>query len=244
MNQDLLVDIIIPLYNEETNLAHSVKTIVDYLKVSAFPYQYTITLANNASTDSSWKVCQDLVQTFSHVKALDVGAKGKGLAIRTAWSQSSANILAFMDVDLSSDLGAFRRLVDGVIISKNDLVIGCRLGKDSQIISNKILRKIASRFYNFVVRLFLRSPFPDHQCGFKAMDKKAFDRLAPHLSENGFFFDTELIASAVQAGLKIQSIDIVWHDSPHSKVSLFSDSLKMFLDVIRLRKRLNATQHI
>lgn len=234
------LDIVIPLYNEEKAISKSVETLISFLKGSDFPYDWKITLANNASTDSSWDVCTTLARTYPNIQAYDLGAKGKGLAIRTAWQKSSADIVAFMDTDLSSDLGYFKKLVDMVALEGNDLSIGSRLGKDSKVISNKKLRKLMSQVYNLLVRTFLDTPFDDHQCGFKAMKGSSFMKILPRLQEDGLFFDTELIAVSLRAGLRVVSLDIVWRDSDESKVSVLRDTTRMFGDIFRLRRRLRA----
>ena len=234
-----MIDIVVPLYNEEKELAKSVETMIDFLSVTRFPYPYKITLANNESTDGSWRICQELARIYPLVRALDVGGKGKGLAIRTAWSKSDADVLAFMDVDLSSDLSFFKVLIEPVYSGVADIAIGNRLGKSSSIISRKAMRKAASHIYNFAARAILRTSFDDHQCGFKAMRKDKFDIISNSLTERGFFFDTELLAISLRKGFKVVPIDIVWRDSEDSKVALFSDSMKMFLDLLRLRGRLN-----
>lgn len=238
MNNDILVDIVIPLYNEEKVLAASMVTLLDFLKKSAFPYRYVITLANNASTDGSWKICTDLAQKYPAIKALDVGKKGKGLAVRTAWQQSQGDILVFTDTDLSLDLNCLRPLVDAVSVDGYDLAIANRLGKDSKIVAGKNLRKLASRVYNFLVRIVLHSPFADHQCGFKVMKKSSFMKIAPCLIETRFFFDTELVITSLREGFRIRPIDITCNESVGSSVSLFGDSMRMFGNIFRLRRRL------
>lgn len=227
-----------PLYNEEKTLAKSVETIIAFLSKSRFPYPYGITLANNASSDGSLDICRDLARKHKSVRVLDIGIKGKGHAVRTAWSQSEAEVLSFMDVDLASDLNFFRPLIEEVRERRSHIAIGNRLGRDSVIVSRHPFRKFASHVYNFCARTVLGTDFDDHQCGFKAIDKAAFERLSPHLTERGWFFDTELLAYAVKHGYKVTSIDLVWNEGEESKVNLFSDSLKMFGDIIRLKKRL------
>lgn len=238
MNNEPVVDIVIPLYNEEKVLKPSVERLVGFLESSRFPYRYTITLANNASTDTSATVAADLSRKFPQVKVLDLKKKGKGYAVRTAWERSQGDILAFMDADLSSDLDFFRPLVDEVVENGADLSIGNRLGVGSRVYSKRATRKIASRVYNFMARVLLGTPFDDHQCGFKAMRKESFRTIAPELAEDGFVFDSEWLAVSKRHGLKIKSIDIVWHDTNESKVSLFGDSLGMFADLFRLHNRL------
>ncbi|MDP2947881.1 MAG: glycosyltransferase [Nanoarchaeota archaeon] len=235
---EMKVDIVIPLYNEEKILEKSVNTLVDFLYQSIFPYDYSIILANNASTDDSLNICNKLSNKYTQVRYLDIGGKGKGLAVRTSWSKSDADILVFMDIDLASDLNFLRHLVDSVAVDKNDMVIGNRRGPKSKVFSDKITRRFASKVFNFMVQLILKSPFIDHQCGFKAISKEKFNLIAPFLNENGFFIDTELIIISLAYGLKIQPIDIIWRDGRNSKVSLFGDSVKMFMGILRLWWRL------
>ncbi|MFA6432644.1 MAG: glycosyltransferase [Candidatus Paceibacterota bacterium] len=233
-----LIDIVIPLYNEEKILRSSVERLVGFLRDSIFPYKHVITLVNNASVDSSAAVAADLAKHFPQVRVLNLTQKGKGLAIRTAWSGSTGDVLSFMDTDLSSDLNSFLPLVDEIIVKGADLAIGNRLGKSSQVFSKRFTRKAVSAVYNLMVRVLLDTTFDDHQCGFKAMKKESFLKIASRMQETGFLFDTELLAVSVRQIFTIRSIDIIWRDTDESKVSLFGDSLKMFGDLFRLRKRL------
>lgn len=238
------VDIIIPLYNEEAILADSIDKLIYFLDNSSFPYEHTITLVDNASDDRSWDICGDLSGRYQKVNHLRLEAKGKGLAVRTAWSSSNADIVVFMDVDLSSDLTFLEPLVRSIVDERYDMAVGNRLGSRSTVISKKFVRKIASWFYNMFVRIMIGSSLDDHQCGFKAMKKSSFDSISPLLQENGWIFDTELIAVSIQSGMKISSVDIIWSDRGDSKVSLFKDSIKMFMDVIKLKRRLSKNRSI
>jgi len=232
------VDIVIPLYNEEKILEKSVSTLTDFLHKSDFPYEYVITLADNASTDNSWSICSELSKKYENVRCLKLENKGKGLAIRTAWSKSDADILAFMDIDLSSDLNYLVPLVSPIAEGKSDMTIGNRLGPKSKVFSDKLVRRIASKVFNQSVRSILGSPFLDHQCGFKAIKKEKFKVILPFLNENEFFFDTEVIIASLAHGLRVNSVDIIWRDNSDSKVSLFGDSIKMFIGILRLKQRL------
>jgi len=232
------VHIVIPLYNEEKILRKSVDTVVSFLHIRNLPYEIKIILANNGSSDGSWGICQDLSKQHPAVESFEVGAKGKGLAIRKVWERSDADVLVFMDADLSSDLHFLSPLIHSVVAKENHVAIGNRLGIRSQVISKKRTRKMASWAYNAMVRWLLGTSFDDHQCGFKAIRKDSFVSIAPQLQEKGFFFDTELLTMAVRKGFIVDSIDIIWRDTDESKVSLFGDSLRMFWDIVRLRRRL------
>lgn len=232
------VDIVIPLYNEEKILADSITKLIEHLESSSFPYDYSIILADNGSSDSTPFICSDLSKKHDNVISLKIDGKGKGLAIRTAWMKSDADVLSFMDIDLSSDLDFFRPLINSIAIKGNDMAIGDRLGPNSQVISKKKVRKISSWFYNFFVRILFGSQLRDHQCGFKAMRRKSFGKIATLLQERSWIFDTELIVISQWYKYKIESVDIIWRDSTLSKVTLFKDSIGMFVDLIRLKFRL------
>ncbi len=231
------VAIIIPTYNEEKIIAQSLGTLIAFLEKTRFPYRYRITVVDNASTDETSAVVTEFASHHPEVVLLKLVEKGKGHAVRTGWNRVESDILTFMDADLSSDLASFRPLVEAVASGSSDLSIGNRLGKGSKIVTDKKFRKYASRIYNAMVRLFLRTAVDDHQCGFKAISRKAYETVAPELKEDGFFFDTELIALARKHGLTIHQEDILWIDSPTSKVSLFSDSLRMFASILQFSRR-------
>lgn len=235
------IDIVIPLYNEASIIAASVDTLIHFLHESHFPYEYKVILANNASTDKSFEICRNLAKKYPNVEAFDVGKKGKGFAIRSAWEKSGADILAFMDADLSSDLAYFKPLVDAVI-SGNDLAIGNRLGKNSKVMSRHLMRGIASRTYNIIIRSLFHTGVADHQCGFKAIKKESFLIIKNDLHDNAFFIDTELIVHAHRRNMKISQIDIVWRDAENSTVSIGGTSLELFKSAINLKKKLKKSQ--
>lgn len=228
------VDIIIPLYNEARVLSASVEKVVAFL--DAFPYEYTITLVNNASTDGTGGIGLELSNRFTHVRIIDLTVKGKGIAIREGWNRSNADILSFMDVDLASDLSYFRSLVDSVAIEGFDMAIGNRLGPKSKIIDRRFYREVISRCYNLLIRVLFRTGVTDHQCGFKAISRSAYERLKDLMSEKGFFIDTELIVRARRQRLKINQVDIVWTDSRESKVRVWKTSWELFRAALKLKK--------
>jgi glycosyltransferase involved in cell wall biosynthesis len=232
------ITIVIPAYNEGAVIAQTATAVLTFLKESSFPYACTLCIVDNASTDNTWSEIELLMRKHPEVTGLHLTEKGKGRAIRAGWARSDCGILSFMDADLSSDLASFKPLIDAVASGSVDLSIGNRLGVRSKIVSTKDFRKFASLVYNFMARAFLGTRVDDHQCGFKAVSREAYTTLAPDLTENGFFLDTELLALARKRGFSIHQEDIIWIDSPTSKVSLISDSLKMFVSVLRLSWRL------
>lgn len=242
MRANPTIHIVIPLYNEAPVIGNSVKTLIEFLHENNFPYQYKIILANNASTDNSLIVCNELSTKYSNVKVFDVGEKGKGLAIRKAWEKSlkegDVDVLTFMDADLSSDLAYFKPLVDAIILGSSDMAIGNRLGKNSRVYSRRFIRKVMSRCYNVLVRILFRTGIADHQCGFKAIKKEAFLSISNDLKEDKFFIDTELIVLAKRKNMKISEIDIVWVDGKDSKISVVGSTLEFLKSIANFKKRL------
>ncbi len=238
----LSVDIVIPLYNEAKILANTVETLVNFLRISNFPYSYQITLVNNASTDNSATIGAELAQRFTQVKILNLTEKGKGLAIRRAWALSKADILVFMDADLASDLHYFKKLIDSIALEGNDLSLGNRLGRNSNIIDRRWYREIMSRVYNIFIRTLLHTGIADHQCGFKALSREAFVQISPHLKEGAFFIDTELIVWARAKGMKIKPVDIIWIDRRDSKVNIKRTILQFIRAAFALKKRVKLSQ--
>ena len=156
-----------PVYNEETDLEPSIVRLHDYLQAS-FPFTYRITIADNASTDGTWGIARSLAERIPAVQAVHLDEKGRGRALRTVWSASDASVLAYMDVDLSTDLAALLPLVAPLLSGHSDVAIGSRLSRSSRVVRGP-RREFISRSYNVLLRTTLRARFSDAQCGFKAI---------------------------------------------------------------------------
>ena len=171
------IDIVIPVYNEQADLARSVRRLRSYLD-ARFPFAARVTIADNASTDETWAIAQRLAAELPGVTAIHLDQKGRGLALRTAWAQSDAEVVAYMDVDLSTDLDALLPLVAPLISGHSDVAIGSRLSAGSRV-TRGAKRELISRSYNVLLRSVLRARFRDAQCGFKALRADAARQLLP-----------------------------------------------------------------
>ena len=244
MPNDPLVNIIVPVYNEERILEMSVRRIIDFLSESAFPYRYRITIVDNHSSDGTNGIATALADEFPSVRLLSLNKKGKGWAVRQGWKEDG-DIMSFMDVDLASDLIFFKPLIDAVAINGYDLGIGNRLGASSKVEDRRVVRGLVSQGYNIFMRTVFDSVIRDHQCGFKAISKTAYERIAPNLQDTNWFFDTELLVLAQREGYSIYPIDIVWKDDRNSKVSIdFKTSFEVLKATYALRKRLQLNTRI
>ncbi|MEV8318037.1 bifunctional glycosyltransferase family 2/GtrA family protein [Streptomyces sp. NPDC059900] len=231
-----VLDIVIPVYNEEKDLGPCVQRLHDHL-VRTFPYPFRITIADNASTDRTPEVAARLAASSEEVRYTRLEQKGRGRALRTVWSASDAPVLAYMDVDLSTDLNALLPLVAPLISGHSDLAIGSRLARSSRVVRGP-KREFISRSYNLILRGSLQARFSDAQCGFKAIRGDVAGVLLPLVEDTGWFFDTEMLVLAERAGLRIHEVPVDWVDDPDSTVHLVKTATDDLKGVWRVGKAL------
>ncbi len=213
-----VLDIVIPVYNEECDLPGSVRRLHQYL-AGEVPYRSRITIADNASTDSTLAVAHQLATELADVEVIHLDRKGRGGALYTAWMASDADVVAYMDVDLSTDLSALMPLVAPLISGHSDIAIGSRLAASSRVVRGP-KREFVSRSYNLILRGVLGAKFSDAQCGFKAVRADVARHLLPLVVDTGWFFDTELLVIAERVGLRIHEVPVDWVDDPDSRVDI------------------------
>lgn len=226
------VEIVIPVFNEERDLAPSVRRLRDYLD-ARFPFPAVITIADNASTDGTWPTAAALAEADPSVRAVHLDLKGRGRALKDVWLSSRAEVVAYMDVDLSTDLDALLPLVAPLISHHSDLAIGTRLAPGSRVVRG-LKREFISRCYNRLLHAILHTRVSDAQCGFKAMRTDTARRLLPEVQDTAWFFDTELLTVAERHGLRIHEVPVDWVDDPDSRVDVLATSLADLKGVWRL----------
>jgi putative flippase GtrA len=227
-----VLDVVVPVYNEEIDLEPCVRRLHAYLSAS-FPYRFRITIADNASTDSTPEVAGRLAYDLPEVSSVRLAEKGRGRALKYVWTQSDAAVLAYMDVDLSTDLGALLPLVAPLISGHSDLAIGSRLARGSRVVRGA-KREFISRSYNLILRGTLAARFSDAQCGFKAIRSDVAARLLPMVEDTGWFFDTEMLVLAERAGLRIHEVPVDWVDDPDSRVDIVATAVADLKGIVRL----------
>ena len=228
------VDVVIPVYNEEGVLRENVERLRDFLQKNA-AWKWSIVIADNASTDSTWEVAQDLSRRYSDVAPLYLDRKGRGRALRRALLESEADVVSYMDVDLSTDLGAFPALVRS-IEEGYDIAIGSRLMPGSTV-QRCFRRELTSRTYVLLLNLMFRTGLSDAQCGFKALSSKAARELVPLVRNQEWFFDTELLLLARRKGYSVKEIPVTWTEDPDSKVSVPKVAFEYVKELMRMRFR-------
>jgi glycosyltransferase involved in cell wall biosynthesis len=212
------VEIVVPVYNEAHQLAERITALRTFLDES-FPFRALVTVVDNASTDDTFAEASRLASTVPGVAALHLSRKGRGHALRSAWSTSDAPVVAYMDVDLSTSLPALLPLVAPLLSGHRDVAIGSRLAHGAKVVRGP-KRELISRAYNLMLKVTLRGHFSDAQCGFKALRREAAEQLLPLVEDDQWFFDTELLVTAERLGLRIGEVPVDWVDDPDSRVDI------------------------
>lgn len=228
------VDITIPVYNEEQDLPRSIDILTRYLKEN-LENPWRVIIADNGSTDNTLSVAELLSTKYSGVTSVRIPQKGRGRALRQVWLESTANIVSYMDVDLSTDLVHLKHLIQAVEEGAH-IAIGSRIIKGSKI-KRSLKREVISRCYNALIRIMFLTPFRDAQCGFKAVDRNAAKALVPLVKNNNWFFDTELLIIASARGFRIKEIPVHWEDDPGTSVKVVSTAWEDLKGLLRLRFR-------
>lgn len=230
----LRVDAVIPVYNEEHVLAQSVTTLRAFLTEHLSQYRWRIVIADNASTDGTLAVAQRLAELHpTEVSWLHLDQKGRGRALKRAWLESDADILTYMDVDLSTGLDAYPLLVQS-IINGYDVATGSRLMAESRT-TRSAKREVISRAYNLLIKLTHWVDIADAQCGFKAVSRASAHELAPLIENNEWFFDTELLLLAKHRGFRVKGIPVVWVEDPDSRVHIVKTAVEDIKGLLRMR---------
>jgi glycosyltransferase involved in cell wall biosynthesis len=234
----MLVNVTIPVFNEERRLAVCIPRLHAFLEEHC-RFDYEIVIANNGSTDRTEALAEALACRFSSVRHRRMAEKGRGGALKTVWTESKAEVLSYMDVDLSSDLFAFPALIETVLGRGFDLAIGSRLMKRSWT-TRGWKRELTSRGYNRLIQTLVGAGFSDAQCGFKAISTTAACRLLPEVEDRAWFFDTELLVLAERRGFRIFELPVRWIDNSDSRVHVISTAWKDVQGLLRMRRRLKA----
>lgn len=233
-----MVNITIPVFNEEQQLADHVLKLHSFLTARRF-HDFELVVAENGSTDRTGKIADELAAAYPQVFAVHLELPGRGRAIKTVWRNSQAALLSYMDVDLSADLDAFPAMIASLESSSCDIVVGSRL-LNRETTKRSLKREIMSRGYNALIKALFRTKFSDSQCGFKAITSAAARRLIPLLEDEGWFMDTELLVIAEKLGYRILDQPVTWVDDPDTRVRLWSTVAHDIRGLIRLRRNLPA----
>jgi glycosyltransferase involved in cell wall biosynthesis len=232
--RDSLIDVVVPVFDEQSTLAANVAVLTGYLE-RELPFRWRVTIADNASTDDTPRIAAELAAAHPDVHHLRLERKGRGHALRTAWLASPGDVVSYMDVDLSTNLESFLPLVAPIVSGHSELAIGSRLARQARV-RRRIKRELLSRGYNAIVHTAFRSGFSDAQCGFKAIRADVARLLVPHVVDDSWFFDTELLLLAERNGMRIHEVPVDWIEDLDSRVDLPSTIADDLRGLWRVRK--------
>lgn len=225
--------IVLPVYNEQEILETNILRLIDFCQKNLID-AWRIIISDNNSSDRTAIIAQKLARANSKITYFHLTEKGKGLAIRRAWQEFTADVYIFMDVDLATDLSALPSLIEGVA-DGYDVVVGSRFLASSQVSGRNLLRRLTSWGYSLIARSLLRLKVKDAPCGFKAINQRVKEKILPQVENTQWFFDTELLMRAERAGLKILEVPVIWQESKRvSRVSVIRLSLQYLKELIRL----------
>ncbi|MBG0815454.1 glycosyltransferase [Planomonospora sp. ID82291] len=231
------VEIVIPVLNEERALPGCIRTVHRFL-TDFFPPAWTVTIVDNGSTDATWETAQRLSRTMTGVRARRLERRGKGIAVKEAWRDSGADIVAFMDVDLSTGLHALLPLVSAVASGHCEIAIGTRLAGGSRI-ERGVRRELISRLYNGMLRIGFAADFTDATCGFKAARTDVVRPILDRVEDDGWFFDTELLLVAQYNGARIVEIPVDWVEDADSRVDVWRTAAADFRGLARVSRAIS-----
>jgi glycosyltransferase involved in cell wall biosynthesis len=233
---ELTVDVVIPVLNEAHVLENSVATVAAFLRAHV-PYRWQVVIVDNGSTDGTQDVARRLCEREPQVRFIHLLQRGRGRALRHAWLQSKADVVCYMDVDLSTRLDHLPELIRAVGRGGYDVATGSRLMRESRT-RRSVKREIISRLYNVFIKAILATWFSDAQCGFKALNRGAVEAIVPQIEDQSWFFDTELLVLAEKQGYRIKDIPVVWVEDDDSRVKIFRTGWDDIKGIFRLRRQL------
>lgn len=229
------VSLVLPAYNEAERIVRCVERAVETLE--KITPSFEVIIAEDGSTDETPSLAAELADIYAQVRHLHSDTRlGRAGGMVRAFRVAEGEILAFMDVDLATDLSHLQELIQA-IRDGFDVATGSRLMKESDV-TRSFKRTILSRGYNFLVRLLLKSKIRDHQCGFKAFRRDMLFEIIDELEDEHWFWDTELLVLAQKKGYRIYEFPVKWVDGEMTKVNLSSDTFEMGSKIFAMRRRI------
>ena len=229
------IEFVLPVLNEERALNTSINILKDYLDNNLSDYRWSILIADNGSSDATSEIAMSLVADDKRIQYLRLEKRGRGRALKQAWLNSDADILGYMDIDMSTNLTIIPQMILLILDDQNDLVIGSRILNGSVVKRRTLFREFLSRSYSMLIRTMFLTGFVDAQCGFKILTHKAAQEILPAVKDNGWFFDTELLLLAEDNGYSVAEVPVEWTDDPDSRVRIINTIWEDLKGLLRLR---------
>jgi len=230
------LSIVIPAYNEEQRLPQTLELVVDYLKSRNFRFAEVL-VVDDGSRDGTAEVARRAGAQWPEIKLLqNPGNRGKGYSIRNGMLKAQGDWVLFSDADLSAPIEELPKLEQAVQQQNAAVAIGSRALDRSLIgVHQSAFRETAGRFFNLLMRILVGLPFWDTQCGFKLFRADAAREVFSRVTTDRFGFDVEALFIAKLKKYKTVEVPVRWNHAEGTKVSMFGDSVDMFLDLVRVR---------
>ena len=231
----IALDVVIPGLNEERGLADTIATLSAFLAERMDEYAWQVVIADNGSTDATQDIGRQLSAESDRVRYLRLEQRGRGRALKHAWTRSDADVMAYMDMDLSTDLAFLPALVSAIVEDGHDVAVGSRLKRGAEVVGRTPKREFISRCYSLLFRSMFLTGFVDAQCGFKAISRRVVEQVLPVVQDTGWFFDSELLILCEKNGYSVEEIPVRWVDDPDSRVRIVSTAYADIKGLLRLR---------
>ena len=231
----IALDVVIPGLNEEQGLADTIATLSAFLAEQMDEYAWQVVIADNGSTDATQDIGRQLSAESDRVRYLRLEQRGRGRALKHAWTRSDADVMAYMDMDLSTDLAYLPALVSAIVEDGHDVAVGSRLKRGAEVVGRTPKREFISRCYSLLFRSMFLTGFVDAQCGFKAISRRVVEQVLPLVQDTGWFFDSELLILCEKNGYSVEEVPVRWVDDPDSRVRIMSTAYADIKGLLRLR---------
>ena len=225
--------IIIPAHNEQSRLPGTLEQLFEFLERQAFPYE--VIIVENGSSDRTHEIARAFAKGHAAFRVIQNDRRGKGLAIRRGMREARGEYLFFCDADLSMPVAEIGKFLPPQLDSM-DIAIASREAPGSVRYDEPYYRHLTGRVFNTLIRLLVLPGLQDTQCGFKCIRAEVAGDIYPYQTLTGWAFDVELLYIARRRGYRIVEIPIHWYFNADSKISVVRDSLRMFLDLLKIRR--------
>ena len=233
MEQEILLSLILPAYNEEKRLPECMEKVAKFIKQRGEPIE--VLLVENGSHDRTYEMALEYAKKYPWLKVFHEETPGKGNAVRRGMLEGRGKYRMFADVDFSMPIDEISRFIPPEL-SDYQVAIGSREVKGAVRYNEPATRHFTGRVFNLIVRILLGLPgIHDTQCGFKSFSAEAAEKLFSVQRINGWAFDAEVLFIAKQYGYKIIEVPVQWYYDGNSKINVIQDSIKMFRELLQIR---------
>jgi len=226
------LSLILPAHNEAKRLPQSLKQVQEFVQQQ--PYECEVLVVENASTDDTARIVESYQEKFPQLKMIRLEKGGKGNAIRAGMLAAQGEYRFMADVDFSMPVDQINRFLPPNL-HQAQVAIASREQPGSKRIGEPFYRHLTGRIFNLIVRLLVLPGLQDTQCGFKCFRAEAAEKIFPKQTLEGWSFDVEVLTIARQFGYEVVEVPITWTYQAGSRMSILSDSWKMFKDLLLIR---------